>query len=391
MPKDKTLTLKDIKGLKKYLVRFGEVINKIDYSEWGQKLVEYIEKKYDAFKSEMELIGCKEQLEIMKESIIGKNNANQFVLALVSIIQTPEFQEKLFNFIDQIPENIEDLILFLEFLDVETFLELKSFLKRVEQRNTALFTDALITYKESKKNFFPINTVLSSILVFRQQEKLEFLGELEEYKDLRDEKFDSFWQYFMFFPKLNYKQLEIFLDAAKEESFHELIFDFGLKYGYIIEGFIFNILKFLVKCDLILRGKPKQELLTVDGMVFSNVLKYFPFGTLLAKYRNSIFHSSFISKIQDEKREIVFNLKRPVVLSVKEFIENFVKILLLHNTISYVIFLYDPEFKEGLNVGKSFIKNLLKEIFNSPTEEIVSFLHNFPQELDEVAPLNSVA
>jgi len=100
-----------------------------------------------------------------------------------------------------------------------------------------------------------------------------------------------------------------FLLENQEQQFKIYFLDWILKLGYIIEGKIKDILLLKVRLKCILEGYNYLKIYKTRRLyLMGNLLNYLNEKKILARYRNAIFHTSFIIDydIDYKKRKILF-------------------------------------------------------------------------------------
>ena len=174
-------------------------------------------------------------------------------------------------------ENItENQFLMAQDFDQDLYYEFKDLFNKAKSINLPIYKKALDDYNKRDGIITHINMVLDTLLVVRDNNLVSQYPNKASW--LAESGFTLFTDY-----------------NIEPKILKEYVFDWVLKYAYLLEGAVFNLLRFLVKIYWINSEEEDIENLVKE----SNTWKFYKFLNEikikggLNQYRNKIFHSSF--------------------------------------------------------------------------------------------------
>lgn len=189
--------------------------------------------------------------------------------------------------------NFEENLIETEIVDKDIFQDVKDGVIKAFAKDPPKVKEIYLEYKNSLKLKYPIEKLPESLLFY--QDFLPELFELALNTTLND--------YTENVNKLFMKKL----DECNEEDFMRYIFDWLLKFGYLIESYLLDILRAELKLHYILNGI-KYTNKEIKRKTFFLLLIELKEDHTFRKYRNAIFHPDFIIEYQvdPEERKIIF-------------------------------------------------------------------------------------
>lgn len=165
------------------------------------------------------------------------------------------------------------------------------------------------------------------------------------------------------------------IEENQEEQFHLFFFDWILKFGYLIEAYIKEILITQVKFICLLNNEdfnkiPRKEL-TIGPLI-----SRFREDNTLRLFRNSIFHTSFLIDYQinlDDRRLIFKDWKgKSKDYNIKEFIANYFRLIQVVQTfvISIFTFYFNLHRDKIISEMNKLFKPLKQELENISATEL---------------------
>ena len=243
--------------------------------------------------------------------------------------------------VDKIFKNKEGLIAFLElFIDKilnfekdlidggvvnkEIYDNIKDYVKETLNKNPQKVKEVYLIYKKSFKSKYPIDNYYDSILFFHAytHQFFEFLDRVSivNYR----EKFAEF------FIRT--------LDNCEETEYKRYIFDWLLKFGYLVEAYIIDILRTQLKLFYTLNDIEYDEKKLIE-LSFYELEKELEEDNTFRLYRNQIFHTSFDIDFQvnPKERKIIFPelIEDKKELSIQEFLEYYFSVVQIIQSYRY--------------------------------------------------------
>lgn len=257
----------------------------------------------------------------------------------------------LIDFLHIFLENYDKIILQSGICNLNLFTKVKNTLKVVSEKSESKCKEICSSYINTYRTKYPVPALTINLLLF-QKNYDQFL------KLLTTKPLNKLGDYFESF-------LLKLIEENQEEQFHSYFFDWILKFGYLIEAHIKEVLITQLKFAYFLKKEdfkkiPKKEL-TIGPLI--NKLKGNP---TISLFRNSIFHTSFLIdyKVNLEERKLIFKdwKGRKKELSIKEFIGNYFKLIQMVQTYllsisSFYFNIYKDKIIEG--VTKAFTQDLV--------------------------------
>lgn len=226
---------------------------------------------------------------------------------------------KIKNVFDLIPKYIENYDKILSqscVIDKKLFTLINNTLQAAYKMDESRCQEICRSYFNTYKTKYPIEKLTVNLLLFQKNydQFLKLITNTPLYK--LEEHFESF--------------LFKLIEENQEEQFHFYLFDWILKFGYLIEAYIKEILITQVKFICLLNNEdfnkiPKKEL-TIGPLTTR-----FEADNTLRLFRNSIFHTSFLIDYQVnlDDRKLIFNdwEGKPKDYSIEEFIGNYFRLI----------------------------------------------------------------
>jgi len=255
----------------------------------SDKFPEDLKEKFDEILSNVDFDQISEDFE--NKSVVDA--MVNFINEISIVFQSKEGLITSVEAFKHIILNLEENLILGNIVDVDIYQEIKEDIKTALEMNPSRVKEIYLTYKTSFKTKYPIEKLTESLL-FYQKVLLNLMqvAQTATYRDYTE------------------KISEIFiktLDESEEEEFQRYIFDWLLKFGYIIEGFFVDIMRSQLKLYYLLNNIKKMDRY-IMGLTFNNLLKNLEEDHIFRRYRNAIFHTSFIIEYQvdPEERKIIF-------------------------------------------------------------------------------------
>ena len=178
-------------------------------------------------------------------------------------------------------------------------------------KNLRMFNQISLTYMKRLDNKFPIEGIIQTLLIFNDAK--------DEIKRLSTS---------LNYQKFQIKFLELFEQLIindEEGRFLAYFFDWTLKFGYLIEAYLKEMLCMKLMIKNLLEDKTYEYLFKKTPAI-GKILTFLGSDKIISKIRNAIFHSEFFFEYQInwDKRIITFKKGRDKYeLSIKEFIDLF--------------------------------------------------------------------
>lgn len=332
--------LKDIFIKSRMIIEnFNEKI-KVDVTSLIENIIPFFQEIYKKsdLKSKIEVYEKKFQL------IFEENDLGGIMKLFMTLLKDSNIQEFVTDILEKTLENGEAFLFTTGLVDENLYKELELRLGEAKYKDPKTCREIIKKYQNSHKNLISINIITNSILIFRES----FSKEDETQKNI--ENLQS-----LNFLRKKYEDIVEILKDCNEKQLKIFLFDWIVKYGFVIESHTKNILKFLLKLDNLL----KDKYFDVESFNLSSLLFHLKQDNIINKFRNAIFHSDFeiIYKTEFDEISIIFHTNaRDVNITIKEFIENYGKIILIYNT--FELFLMSIDFE------KNDIIEFLREFFN---------------------------
>lgn len=286
----------------------------------------------------------------------SKNNSEQ-IIAIIKIFKDNNIQDAINRFLFNLVNDVEKIFFKSGEIDINLYYELERYILNSKEKKPDISRRIFEEYSRLSKDLIEINTIINSLLVVR-----------EIYiKHNNGNKSFSILQF-----KIHFEKIKTSLKEYDKQNFQIFIFDLLIKLSFIIESYVENVLKLILKFDNLFHGREYN----VDSYELSKLLKILIRNPVFKEYRNSIFHSDFKIEYNYDynKSKVLFKNYNyeTVEWTIDDVFENFLKIILLIKTVDAVLL--------STNIDKEFIFEIVEEFFdlvNNKTEkEILNELLN---------------
>ncbi len=186
----------------------------------------------------------------------------------------------------------------------------EEFIKAVN-KDLKMFNQISLLYMKRLDNKFPLEGIYQTLLIFNDaKEDIEKLSTTFSYQEFQTKIVELF---------------EHLIINNDEGQFLAYFFDWTVKFGYIIEGYIKEMLCMKLMIKNLLEDKTYEYLFERTPEI-GKILTYLGLDKTISKIRNAIFHSEFFLEYQInwDKRIITFKKgKEKYELSIKDFVSLF--------------------------------------------------------------------
>lgn len=234
-------------------------------------------------------------------------------------------------------KNLGRFLLKLDFADKKFYSLFKKIILKAKEINNSLIESLLSRYLQIYKNKLPVDQIIYSILILRE-------SSAEGLKDFEEMTFKDYLEIFL----QKYFNL---LEDSNEKEFKLYLFDWILKFGYLLEGYIKEILIFYLKLCLILKNdnlKSYKRIVKLEnryrltlGRVLNELAKLKALeNPEWGKIRNAIFHTSFDVNYEidlNERTITFYDRKVENRKNLEIFIEDFFHIIKVIRSVECVI------------------------------------------------------
>lgn len=234
----------------------------------------------------------------------------------LSILQDRDGLIASLEYYKHIVLNFEEKLIESHIVDGELYKDIKENVRKALQKDSAEVKRIYLDYKKSLKSKYPLKNLTSSLLFY--QKFLPELFNLATNTPMLDFRNKSS----IFFMKM--------LEESGEQESDRYIFDWLLKFGYLIEGFVIDVLRAELQFHYLLNDikYSKEKIMKLRFFDLINKLKG---DHIFRKYRNAIFHTSFVIKydVDLKARKIIFpSLKgNKNELTIERFIEYYFRLI----------------------------------------------------------------
>lgn len=351
----KSLTKLLDKG-KKLLENFNKEKISTDFESIFEKIIEY-SKKY------LEIPEIKKRFNFYVNEITQSiNNEIDLFKIFLKMLKDEIIQDSLIKIFSVIINNLEEIFYKTGEFDKDFYIELKNRIDFSKEKDYDLTIKILDQYSSTKRKLIEEGIIINSILLL-----INFFHEKYNIDISQSKSCISILQL-----KMNFNELISFLKKCDERIIKIYLFDFLIKFSFLIESHIKNIMRFLLKLDNLLNRKNYN----VDNYKLAKLFRILRQDPIFKDYRNAIFHSDFIIKYDDDfdKIMIIFNTDEKYIgWSIIDMFENFVKIFVLINTVQIFMASLIFEKEKIVNLVNDFFdfinreeeENLLKEVLES--------------------------
>lgn len=311
--------------------------------------------------------------KLFKKYKISKNtfaNSSQKVIKkllelIIKSLSRKEDRKIIVELMEFANSNIEKIFLDTNSIDKEVYKLFKNTINKAISINREKIKEILSLYLRSISNKESTDTIIQTILLNRDW----YYGVLPLYKkksitDLIQVANELF---------------ETILENRNETLFKHYFFDWVLKFGYLLEAYIKEILIVYLKSICVCKN---DNLATYNQVMIKLKKRHFTIGAVLkelitldknfvkdkewANLRNAIFHTNFelnyVINFQDRNIRFIFNehkVDKVKILTIVEFINHFYYLTKLCNTFNVVLL----NFMENPNM------ELFRQLYNALNEE----------------------
>lgn len=351
----KSLTKLLDKG-EKLLKNFNKEKISTDFESIFEKIIEY-SKKY------LEIPEIKKRFNFYVNEITQSiNNEIDLFKIFLKMLKDEIIQDSLIKIFSVIINNLEEIFYKTGEFDKDFYIELKNRIDFSKEKDYDLTIKILDQYSSTKRKLIEEGIIINSILLL-----INYFHEKDNIDISQSKSNISILQL-----KMNFNELISFLKKCDERIIKIYLFDFLIKFSFLIESHIKNIMRFLLKLDNLLNRKNYN----VDNYKLAKLFRILKQDPIFNDYRNAIFHSDFIVKYDDDfdKIMIIFNTDEKYIgWSIIDMFENFVKIFVLINTVQIFMASLIFEKEKIVDLVNDFFdfinreeeENLLKEVLES--------------------------
>lgn len=293
-----------------------------------------------------------------------------FFELIINALKDKELRNFLLELWKASVENFEDLLyrIPIPILDTELYFNIKPLIEEAAKINFEQVSRVLLSYFKVISEKIPVSYVYKSLNV-NIEHKMKNIQIIQKFGI--DEGFDKI---------INIDKL---IEEAGEKEFKIYLFDWALKFGYILEAHIKNILIFILNLYYIKTGvsinTDYYDVLSIGEVLNAFKNEEIWLNRILKHYRNAIFHSNFFINydLDLENREIcisVFNylefigkkVFKTYKIKIAEFFSYFYRMIMLANTFDIVL-------------ATTFAKDLMVEKLEVLFENIDELLEGVPK------------
>ncbi len=360
-----------MKFIKKVFSRYYDIYENLKDQINSSETDDFIEEFINQIKDLIEKFIEKEIIEIKTEiETITEEDFINYFLIFLKALRNEEFRKELLEIIINLIKNFEVFIQKTPqiIIDKSFYLNLREFIEgalSVEPKKTLR---CLFSYFKRKNEKIPVLTIFGSLLINREKKWKE--KELKRILSIEDFLNNS-------------NSIETIIEEASETLFTQYIFDLALKFGYLLEAHIKNILMFILEIYYIKNDFNFIAFKEENGNTIGDILHAFKeediyLNRIIKDYRNAIFHSNFYLKydVDMEKREINIGtliyskergkkVEKVYEIKIKDFFSYFYRMMILCFTVDVVIF---TSFLKGYAIDK------IINFFNSTILEFLDLL-----------------
>ena len=359
-----------MKFIKKVFSRYYDIYENLKDQINSSETDDFVEEIINQIKDLIEKFIEKEIIEIKTEiETITEEDFINYFLIFLKALRNEEFRKELLEIIIKFINNFEVFIQKTPqiIIDKSFYLNLREFIEgalSVEPKKTLR---CLFSYFKKMNEKIPVLTIFGSLLINREKKWKE--KELKRILSIED------------FLK-NSNSIETIIEQASETLFTQYVFDLALKFGYLLEAHIKNILMFILEIYYIKNDLNFNAFKEENGNTIGDILHAFKkediyLNRIIKDYRNAIFHSDFYLKydVDMEKREINIRtliyskekskkVEKVYYIKIKDFFSYFYRMIILCFTVDVVIF---TSFLKDYAIDKlnNFFDTTIPEFLNS--------------------------
>lgn len=235
-------------------------------------------------------------------------------------------------------------------LDPDLYQVIEEEFIKATNKDLNKFNQISMSYMQKLNNKFPIEGIYQTLLIFNDaKDKIKQLSNIIGYHEFQIKILELFEQLIL---------------NNEEGQFLSYFFDWTLKFGYIIEAYVKEMICMKLMIKNLLEDKIYEYLFERTPEI-GKLITFLGSDKFISKIRNAIFHSDFLLEYQItwEKRLITFKKgKERYELSIKDFMEFFFITTRVVSTFNFgLINVHLLEITEGNEEILEFIKDNLKK------------------------------
>jgi len=372
-----------MKFIKKVFSRYYDIYENLKDQINSSETDDFIEDFINQIKGLIEKFIEKEIIDIKTEiETITEEDFINYFLIFLKALRNEEFRKELLETIIKVINNFEVFIQKTPqiIIDKSFYLNLREFIEGALSVETKKTLRCLFSYFKRINEKIPVLTVFGSLLINREKKWKE--KELKRILSIEDFLNNS-------------NSIETIIEEASETLFTQYVFDLALKFGYLLEAHIKNILTFILEINYIKKGLNFNVFKEESGNTIGDILHAFKeediyLDRIIKDYRNAIFHSDFYLKydVDMEKREINIRtliyskergkkVEKVYDIKIKDFFSYFYRMIILCFTVDVVIFssfLKDYAIDKIINFFDTTIPEFLNTLEDISADDIQKLL-----------------
>jgi len=372
-----------MKFIKKVFSRYYDIYENLKDQINSSETDDFIEDFINQIKGLIEKFIEKEIIDIKTEiETITEEDFINYFLIFLKALRNEEFRKELLETIIKVINNFEVFIQKTPqiIIDKSFYLNLREFIEGALSVETKKTLRCLFSYFKRINEKIPVLTVFGSLLINREKKWKE--KELKRILSIEDFLNNS-------------NSIETIIEEASETLFTQYVFDLALKFGYLLEAHIKNILTFILEINYIKKGLNFNVFKEESGNTIGDILHAFKeediyLNRIIKDYRNAIFHSDFYLKydVDMEKREINIRtliyskergkkVEKVYDIKIKDFFSYFYRMIILCFTVDVVIFssfLKDYAIDKIINFFDTTIPEFLNTLEDISADDIQKLL-----------------
>ena len=363
-----------MESIVKFFSRYYNFVKTFKKYNTNFEKVEIFDKMFEKYKDQIQTFLKKYNLEERFIQAIDNDALADIIFIFVELMLNALRDNDLRKFLLEMwitsVRHFEELIpnIVIPILDPDVYYEIKSLIEEAASVDAESVIKVLWSYFRIISEKPTILDINSSLLVNKEKKwkNIEIVRSLG-----LDKSIDKLIT------------VDKLIEEAGEREFKIYFFDWTLKFGYLIEAHIKNILLFILNLYYIKNGVPFEpdynDDCSIGEVLYAFKNENINLNRILKHYRNAIFHSNFFLNydLDIEKREIcirVFisseskNRKVPKIYKTKisEFMSYYHRMMMLSNTFDIVL-------------ATVFAKDFLVEKIENAFDDIDEILEKIPK------------